>query len=128
MMTLRFYKDEEGWFIDLPNYLNVGGSKAELKMVLGADTFLDWLTPLGDTEISLQISTNVKEIRARDEVFHDRKGWDWLQRADFIPVSEGKYYNVGPKYMWLCPVTIYVFGEYPNIIYFKRVINGSQEI
>lgn len=41
MRTYRFYKDDLGWFIDLPSFpLNRG----YLAMVLGADDLLDKLS------------------------------------------------------------------------------------
>ena len=55
-MIHTFYKDNTGWFIDLPEYINSGlGTKANLAMVLGADTFLDKLSNNGD-KITLEIS------------------------------------------------------------------------
>lgn len=42
MKTHTFYKDEYGgWYMDLPEYLEQGGSKGDLAMVAGADTMLD---------------------------------------------------------------------------------------
>jgi len=35
MRTFRFYKDTDGWFVDLPEWT---GEKWELEMVSGADT------------------------------------------------------------------------------------------
>ena len=42
--VLSFIKDEGIWYADLPEFLEAGmGSKANLMMVDGADTFLDLL-------------------------------------------------------------------------------------
>jgi hypothetical protein len=52
----RFYKDDQGWFIDLPEFLEAGlGTKGNLAMVAGADTLLDRLSNNGD-EVILRIS------------------------------------------------------------------------
>ena len=52
-MIYRFYKNETGWFIDLPNYPL---SKAHLAMVKGADILLNQLSENGN-EIYAEIST-----------------------------------------------------------------------
>jgi hypothetical protein len=36
----RFVKEQSEWYIDLPEYLEAGGSKADLQMVSVADTML----------------------------------------------------------------------------------------
>ena len=42
MRNYKFYKEETGrWYVDLPEW---EGEKAELEMVLGADTFLEILS------------------------------------------------------------------------------------
>ena len=46
MRTFRFYKDEIGWFVDLPEWT---GEKWELQMVAGADLFLEMINS-GDDE------------------------------------------------------------------------------
>ena len=61
--VLAFVKDQGIWYADLPEFLEARlGTRANLMMVDGADTFLD-------------------------------------------------------HQLWLCPVTEYVFGNYPNEIY-----------
>lgn len=43
--TLSFYKEAEIWYVDLPSYLQEGlGTKANLMMVDGSDTFLDLIS------------------------------------------------------------------------------------
>lgn len=119
MQTLTFHKTLQGnWFIVLPEW---EGDPSQLQMVLGANTLLDELSPK-EEDVSLLITTNIKEMREESKSTHHMKSWDWLQRADFIPVAEGYYYNHGSKYLWLCPVTQFVFGEFPKIIYFKTLI------
>ena len=54
-MTHRFYKEDGTWYIDLPAYLEAGlGTKANLMMVAGADTFLEQLSNNG-TEVTVHI-------------------------------------------------------------------------
>ena len=53
----RFYKDQDGWFIDLPNWI---GTKGQLAMVEGADTFLDNISN-NSNDVWVEMSTNKLE-------------------------------------------------------------------
>lgn len=130
-MIHKFYKDNEGWFIDLPEFLEAGlGTKGNLAMVLGADTFLDRLTSLfsttggyhKDNEVTLQLDEN--EFDGYDGIF-DNLGFDQpTEELEAVghPIQMGGYY-IETKLrhqIWLCPVTIYVFGgHYPKRIYYR---------
>ena len=55
--TLSFYKENKLWYADLPDFLALGlGTKANLLMVDGADTFLDLLSNNG-TRVTVKLST-----------------------------------------------------------------------
>lgn len=111
----KFYRDETGWFVDLPEW---EGSKADLQMVSGADTFLDILSQ-GDNIIYITLS---------DEEFEGANSMDFLYpgRLENWELGEGAWYRMN-RYMdmvydldmWLCDVTKFVFGGFPKIIYFK---------
>jgi len=110
----RFYKENEGWYIDLPEYIEAGGLYEDLAMVLGADDLLDHLTKDGD-EIFLELGV-------------DKKGeyyWDYIEKCKNNPPGSGATYvyttGVEMFVCWLCPVTIFLFDEYPEIIYFKKI-------
>ncbi len=123
--VLAFVKEAGIWYADLPEFLEAGlGTRANLMMVDGADTFLDQLAQ-GKARITLQISTQpfpgwqagMRKIR---------KGLNQplLQILGHAPVEYGAYYSVtelnGQPHdhqLWLCPVTEYVFGNYPDQIY-----------
>ncbi len=115
MRSFKFYRDEQGWFVDLPEW---EGEKWELQMVMGADTFLEILTQ-GDNEIHLTLST---EPFNGCETLHHM--YDGLLEGPEL--GEGAWYRL-EKYMgldyklqmWLCDVTKFVFGNFPNKIYFK---------
>lgn len=126
-MTLKhtFYKENGIWYIDLPEFLNAGlGTKANLMMVAGADTFLDKISNNGDY-VEVEINTNVDswEIGNFDyELMKTNYGMDkeLLDKVGHAPVEYGAYYNVTDidHRLWLCPVTEYVFGgSYPDMIY-----------
>lgn len=123
--TLAFVKDQGIWYADLPEFLEAGlGTRANLMMVDGADTFLDHLAE-GNPRITLQIAT--KPFPGWQSHMHKiRKGLNQalLQIIGHAPVDYGAYYKVtqlnGQPHnhqLWLCPVTEYVFGNYPAEIY-----------
>jgi hypothetical protein len=108
--NFRFYKTPVGeWFIDLPEW---EGDHADLQMLAGADNWLEIMAE-GDREIFIRIS---------DESFPGSYGMFQTK-----PGESGMYYFI-PKYMgidysmniWLCEVTRFVFGYFPEKIYFCR--------
>lgn len=116
---LRFYKEIGGdWFVDLPKYLNEGiGDKFDLQMVCGADTWLDILSQ-GEDQVYLNISDNEIEGFEFLEMNQETFVHGLSVGADYECKS---YQNIDYNHkLWLCPVTLYVFGEeYPKIIYYK---------
>lgn len=115
MRNFRFYKDELGWFVDLPEW---EGERWELQMVSGADTFLEILSQ-GETEVYVTLST---------EPFDncDVLNFLYLGRLEGPEYGEGAWYYLkeylGIPFdlkMWLCDVTKFVFNEFPQKIYFK---------
>jgi hypothetical protein len=123
-MTHKFIKEEDGiWYIDLPQYIEQGlGTKANLMMVAGADTFLDILSNNGN-EITIQIETD-PFIGHEHSLVHVHRGMDadLLKSVGHPDVEYGGYYIAFPSnhLLWLCPVTEYVFGgDYPLNIYIK---------
>jgi hypothetical protein len=125
VQVLSFVKENGIWYADLPEFLEAGlGSRANLMMVDGADTFLDLLAK-GNTRITLQISS--QPFQGWQTKMHKIKiglNSSLLQLIGHAPVDYGAYYKVtqmnGEAYnhqLWLCPVTEYVFGNYPLEIF-----------
>lgn len=117
ILNLNFVKESTGWYIDLPEWT---GSKADLQMVSGADTFLDFLSDNGD-KVSLTASTNnnceysgvLKKVQ--DRQVGGGADYDLMQYDNVI-------YPDGGHPMWLCDVTKFVFnGQLPDTIYFKEL-------
>jgi hypothetical protein len=117
MRTFKFYREPSGrWFIDLPEWIDAGNLKEDLEMVEGADTMLE-LIAQGEGEVMVIISTEYFE------------GADVLEFDIFGPpqYEGGAYYKLS-KYLgipydimvWLCDVTKFVFGEFPDNIYYKK--------
>lgn len=113
----RFYKESSNnsanreWYIDLPKY---PGPKSALQMVCGADFMLDTLSG-GKDEVNLRISLKPDFVTVDSFGFSES-----LTLAKTEQTTYGRWYEY--KYstpVWLCPVVIYVFGYYPETIYFK---------
>ena len=129
MQTLSFIKEDGIWYADLPEFLDLElGVKANLMMVDGADTFLDLLSNNGKS-VTLKLSREaftgyngqLKKIRSGLNI-------NLLEEIGHAPVEYGAYYDViehnrkpFQHRLWLCPVTEYVFGEYPDKIYFQTI-------
>jgi hypothetical protein len=122
---LGFVKEGGLWYADLPEFLEAGlGDRNNLLMVAGSDTFLDMLSRNG-RHIRLRISdrpfTGYAISMDIESIGLDR---DLLEAVGHNPVDYGAYYQVttldGKPFahrLWLCPVTEYVFGRYPERIY-----------
>lgn len=126
---LSFVKENGIWYADLPEFLEQGlGTKSNLMMVDGADTFLDLLSNQSP-KITLQISTEpFPGWQAKMEKIRKGLNPQLLALIGHAPVGYGAYYNVtalqGKPFdhqLWLCPVTEYVFGQYPNKIYASTI-------
>lgn len=114
----KFYKEEDGrWYIDLPEYLEAGiGTKANLEMVAGADTLLNHLVE--DTGDSILLHVTDKDPND----YWKAVDWQVLRKASNNPFELGAtYIYEGEMVVWLCPVTEFVFGNYPEEIYIKMV-------
>lgn len=115
METHRFIREESGWYIHLPAYLEQGGSKGDLAMVAGADTMLDIMAE-GKNEVTIQLDTTP---------FKDA---DVLELVEVCSPAMGGGYYVLHTYngkqiehrMWLCAVTNFVFGNLPPKIYVQK--------
>jgi hypothetical protein len=116
MKDLRFYKDEWGWFVDLPEW---EGDVMDLQMVSGADVLCEIIAQ-GESEFKIMMSdvsfpgSNILKFKqlGRLEGFEMGTGaWYILEKYN------GVEYNLP---MWLCDVTKHplVFGEFPVEIYF----------
>lgn len=102
MRTFKFYKENNRWYIDLPEW---EGQKSELEMVVGADEFLDIVSENSE-EVFINISTKFF------------LGSNKLQLINVDPVEGAWYESDSFHKMWLCNVTKFVFDEFPENIYF----------
>ena len=128
IITKKFYKEDGMWYIDFPEFLEAGlGTKANLLMVAGADTFLDLLSN-NTHKVSLVFSTtDFPYSLCKLNKLHLGMDKEYLDKIGHAPVDYGAYYDVVEMNkepfqhkLWLCPVTEYVFGgNYPDEIYVK---------
>lgn len=111
MLTEKFNLEDGVWYIEFPNY---PGPKANLAMVLGADTLLYHLAE-GLNSVTMDISLDPVE------------GFNKIVRTELHSFGAlGATYNAEEvdgidydKKLWLCPVTVLVLGGYPKEIYYK---------
>ena len=123
--TLGFIKDNDIWYADLPQFLEQGlGTRENLMMVDGADTFLDILSN-HSKQVTLRIAPKeFKGYQTSMKKFKKGLNKPLLDLVGHAPVDYGAYYQVHEMHnqpydhqLWLCPVTEYVFGNYPDTIY-----------
>lgn len=110
-----------GWYIDLPEW---EGAHAQLAMVAGADDLLEFVGK-GAPRVEVTV---VKSSETVPELDSDPRFF----RCDALscnPVG-GATYDVRLKgfnrTMWLCPVTLFVLGEYPRHLYIARELKNEK--
>jgi len=121
-MNKRFYKLNNIWYIDLPEFLEQGlGTLANLMMVDGADTFLDLLSNNGSevwVTFNNQHFHDAKYTLVAEQLGNNQSLLSFIGHAS---VNYGCYYTVpelNHHRLWLCPVTEYVFScGYPEVIW-----------
>jgi len=115
MKRLRFYKEcDNRWYIDLPEWT---GSKAELEMVAGADSMLEYVAE-GEGQVWLILS--VDEFENADKLEYIRLATE-IENGAFYKLDKYRGVEVGAE-MWLCDVTKFVFGDFPKTIFLSTTI------
>jgi hypothetical protein len=84
-------------------------------MVAGADDLCEFLSDDG-------LETRLNVIPSKKQETHD--GYAELRRLDHS-VTGGAHYEVKgidgfTRNIWICPVTLFVLGNYPAYIYIKK--------
>ena len=111
---ISFTREDDGrWYVDLPNWK---GPHSSLEMVAGADDMLE-LIGNGAPHVTLRV---IKKDDTREKIKADMQ----CVRTDYS-MTGGATYKVytckGTKQMWLCPVTLFVLGEYPKVLYVSKI-------
>lgn len=121
MRKFIFNKEDNGrWYVCLPEWL---GDKEDLEMVGGADTMLDIMSE-GNNYVLLYMS--LEPVENFDTLELDALCCDYDFFAQGGPAT-GAFYKMktymGVEFnltMWLCDVTKFVFGDFPQTIYIKK--------
>jgi hypothetical protein len=111
-MKIRFYNREGKWYADIPDYIESGGTEEECEMIFGSDTWLDFLSNNGKN-IFLEVSTNKNLQETLSLIEKDEYGGTYIAET-----YNGK--RIDHK-LWICPVTLFLFGEYPTNIYYEVI-------
>lgn len=104
---IRFYKEGGEWYADIPNH-----TKAENRMVAGADKFLDYLDDKDSGRLMLMVGDDDQHGDYCFSLFrlhHDKYGATYLLKR--------KGSRMALRIVWLCNVTHDVFEEHPKRIY-----------
>ena len=119
--TYAFIKEDRRWFIDLPEYLAQGWSKADLEMLEGASKLLNTLAQ-GRAKVVLRMSTqpftgaDVLELMELCEA--PRGGGIYLMHT-----KQGRQLNT---MIWICDIALFVFGDLPQHIYIQQVHENNE--
>lgn len=105
-MKITFVKLTNKWFADIVNY---PGNVMDLEMVCGADDLLEEISQ-GKRQITLNVSP--------DHFGPDDK---YIYRLHEIDGEGATYFNSEGRSIWLCNVTIFAFGEFPEILSFEVI-------
>ena len=111
---IRFYKEPSSrWYADIPEWT---GDKADLEMVAGADTMLEYVAE-GEGEVKLFMSTETIESASKLEFVREAVEYE---NGAFYKMDSYNGIELNTN-MWLCDVTKFVFGEFPKQIFFYKV-------
>ena len=115
MKAYRFLKTGEEWHMELPEYLEQGGTIGDLQMVEGADKMLDMMAGTA-TIVVLSIA---KELFEGADVLILTKKCDPIKGGGnyIMKQYEGQKINLT---IWLCKVTEFVLGDIPPEIFLRK--------
>lgn len=119
--TVRFYKQDNKWYADIPNH-----TLEENEMVMGADIALDYLAEtrkeMNITFTDVYPGWNVPLSFTRTD--HDDEGAYYdlsgILYMDFLITYGKEFVGVKPQ-VWICNVTLDVFGEFPEHLYITKI-------
>jgi hypothetical protein len=115
MGKYTFVKEPSGWYIDLPEFIEQGGSRGDLQMVEGADTMLDIISE-GQQRVDLIVDSEPFE---ESDVLELKEKCDPYIGGGYYLMREFEHKQINLT-MWLCGVIQFVFNDIPHHIYVKR--------
>ena len=120
--VISFTKEDDGlWYVDYPNW---PFDHHNLLMVDGADKLCELLSYDGKhTKVSVIPSNEFKVLQSHDlnERFALLRQENSLTGGATYQVQLAPFKYDGGPWIWLCPVTLFVLGEYPKYMYVKKL-------
>ena len=128
--TLTFDKDEYSlWYYRFKHW---GFDKNNLMMVNGADDICNIFSNLKDS-VTVEIIASKKKLKNINNIYYiEYVGEDMSSYKTFKDkYFYGRHYTMSTKTynyndiddrmkkFWICPVTLFVLGRYPNYIYLR---------
>jgi hypothetical protein len=111
-----FIKEEGRWYLDLPDFESRGWTKADLELISGTRRLLNSIAS-GKKTLTIRMATEPflgADLLELVELCEAPKGGAiYLMRT-----CNGQELNVN---MWLCDITLLVFGDMPAELYVQRL-------
>ena len=113
------------WYYDFKHW---GFKHGQLEMVSGANQLCE-LYANGKNEVTVEIVCAKKQLKKYKETHDEFIGEVLPENTPFLDkYLYGRNYTCNnfsntneKKRMWICPVTLFVLGRYPNFIYIKKI-------
>jgi hypothetical protein len=115
--NLRFIKEGDNWFYDFKNW---GFEHGNLMMVCGADKLCDWFSANGEARIRVVVSRRKLKNMEDYEEYKGEKLWSNRPFDRFMYGRDYQSQESDERRFWICPVTLFVLGRYPNYIYLPK--------
>lgn len=111
--NLKFVKEPDGWFIDLPEWK---GDHDDLQMIAGADKLIEFAAA-GRSEVNVRLlrkntTEPVKVALARRQYSHGGAIYDVIDYTGAIFTSK----QLPVAEIWICSVTRYVLHVFPEVL------------
>ena len=112
---IHFIKVKNLWYCDIPNWPKAFFDNAQ--MVGGAARLLEIIAK-GKDEVTLEVAFKDKHLNG------SANGYNKARRTAYA-LTRGAFYDVMAldfmSDIWICPVTLFVLGKYPEYMYFKTI-------
>lgn len=113
--TLTFVQDpDKRWYIDMP----WDGNRSNLEMVAGSDRLLSCLDAEGSHKVTLHIIPSGTPLEANDHTELRQIDQSLFGGSHYDATSFTEFHI---ERIWICPVTLCVFGCYPKYLYVKKI-------
>jgi len=113
--NLQFNKEDDNlWYVDFPNW---PFDHHNLLMVGGADKLCAFLSKDGSKALVSVEPAKAEKSDAKDCFVLERKEHSLTGGATY-KVSNLEGFD---RDIWLCPVTLFVLGQYPEYMYVKNI-------